>query len=191
MKAKKSLIMLAVLLAGYILGVMIGWPNQEFLTQGEIGKVSQFNKKVTSEQLKAFEDKIYTDSVFKAQTLLSLIYINSRTKEFNEYAKYALNASSDVDELSEINKSMMEVVELAQNAEQASEAAIESLCKILEGNSDQSYEQLSYNTFNSFQKISNAISVAKDFVDSVDAFLEGKDKYQDADLAFSRDLWAE
>ena len=189
MKAKKIILPIVMVAVGYALGVAIGWPNEGVFTKGEIGKSLKFKKGVSSSNINTVEGRLQTDSIYRVQTLISMLYIDSRINEFGEYAKCAVKASEGIEELSKTNANMQKMIEMSSNADNSSKAAIESLRLLIDGDMSQNFEMLSNNAMISYQRLNRSMAVAKEFINSVDSFLKGKNKNLYSDLAFSRDLW--
>lgn len=189
---KTVLFTVVALAAGYVLGAYIGWPNASLQhMSGTVGKADKFKKEVASPELKAFEEKIKNDRDFMAQTMFSLAYINSRTREFKENAEMAAEATADIEQLKEFSPKMTNLANFAGNANKAAGDALEAFNKIVEGEENVNYEEFSNNAILSYILLDKGLTLAKDYVTAADAFLQGKDLKQYSYLAFTRDQWAE
>lgn len=186
---KTGIVSVIVLAAGYVLGVFVGLPSSGEGTEGNIGKASRYKKEIASPELQAFEAKLKADEDFRAKTVYSMAFINSRTTEFKDNAEMAAEATAPIPELAEMCSSMKELSSLATNAVKSSGDALEALTNILKGSDEMSYEELSNNAIVSYLLLDRGLSLAQEYVASVDSFLAGKNASDYSYLAFTRDQW--
>lgn len=161
------------------------------LSQGDISKVSKFSKNVVSPAMSAFQEKITSNPEELEKATVSLTVLTSRMTEFDELVKIAAAASEGNEELAASLKDLQSVRQLAANARTSGNQALEALNAIAEGKkSSVDYEQASQNLALAFMMVDRQISVGKQYVCDVDAFLRGKDVEDYKELALARDLWA-
>ena len=161
------------------------------LVQGDISKASKFNKNVVSPAMSAFQEKITSNPEELEKATVSLTVLTSRMTEFDELVKIAAAASEGKEELAASLKDLLSVKQLAANARTSGNLALEALNAITEGKkSSVDYEQASQNLALAFMMVDRQISVGKQYVCDVDAFLRGKDVEDYKELALARDLWA-
>ena len=161
------------------------------LAQGDISKASKFNKNVVSPAMSAFQEKITSNPEELEKATASLTVLTSRMTEFDELVKIAAAASEGKEELAASLKDLLSVKQLAANARTSGNLALEALNAITEGKkSSVDYEQASQNLALAFMMVDRQISVGKQYVCDVDAFLRGKDIEDYKELALARDLWA-
>ena len=181
---------------GFVAGGVAGFffsgaeiaPN---LAQGDISKVSKFNRNVVSPAMSAFQEKITSNPEELEKATFSLTVLTSRMTEFDELVKIAAAASEGKEELAASLKDLLSVKQLAANARTSGNQALEALNAIAEGKkSSVDYEQASQNLALAFMMVDRQISVGKQYVCDVDAFLRGKDVEDYRELALARDLWA-
>lgn len=161
------------------------------LAQGDISKASKFNKNVVSPAMSAFQEKITSNPEELEKATASLTVLTSRMTEFDELVKIAAAASEGKEELAASLKDLLSVKQLAANARTSGNQALEALNAIAEGKKcSVDYEQASQNLALAFMMVDRQISVGKQYVCDVDAFLRGKDVEDYKELALARDLWA-
>ena len=161
------------------------------LAQGDISKASKFNKNVVSPAMSAFQEKITSNPEELEKATVSLTVLTSRMTEFDELVKIAAAASEGKEELAASLKDLLSVKQLAANARTSGNQALEALNAITEGKkSSVDYEQASQNLALAFMMVDRQISVGKQYVCDVDAFLRRKDVEDYKELALARDLWA-
>ena len=174
--------------AGFFFSVAEITPD---LAQGDISKASKFNKNVVSPAMSAFQEKIASNPEELEKATVSLTVLTSRMTEFDELVKIAAAASEGKEELAASLKDLLSVKQLAANARTSGNQALEALNAIAEGKkSSVDYEQASQNLALAFMMVDRQISVGKQYVCDVDAFLRGKDVEDYKELALARDLWA-
>ncbi|MCQ2155512.1 MAG: hypothetical protein MJY55_06865, partial [Bacteroidales bacterium] len=181
---------------GFVAGGVAGFffsgaeiaPN---LAQGDISKVSKFNRNVVSPAMSAFQEKITSNPEELEKATFSLTVLTSRMTEFDELVNIATAVSEGNEELAASLKDLQSVRQLASNARTSGNQALEALNAIAEGKkSSVDYEQASQNLALAFMMVDRQISVGKQYVCDVDAFLRGKDVEDYKELALARDLWA-
>ena len=181
---------------GFVAGGVAGFffsgaeiaPN---LAQGDISKVSKFNRNVVSPAMSAFQEKITSNPEELEKATTSLTVLTSRMTEFDELVNIATTVSEGKEELATSLRNLQSVSQLAANARTSGNQALEALNAITEGKkSSVDYEQASQNLALAFMMVDRQISVGKQYVCDVDAFLRGKDVEDYKELALARDLWA-
>ena len=161
------------------------------LAQGDISKVSKFNRNVVSPAMSAFQEKITSNPEELEKATFSLTVLTSRMTEFDELVNIATTVSEGNEELATSLRNLQSVRQLAANARTSGNQALEALNAIAEGKkSSVDYEQASQNLALAFMMVDRQISVGKQYVCDVDAFLRGKDVDDYKELALARDLWA-
>ena len=194
MKTNSKLALATVI--GFLVGGAAGFffsgaeiaPN---LAQGDISKVSKFNRNVVSPAMSAFQEKITSNPEELEKATVSLTVLTSRMTEFDELVKIAAAASEGKEELAASIENLQNVKQLASNARTSGNQALEALNAIAEGEKTSvDYEQASQNLALAFMMVDRQISVGKQYVCDVDAFLRGKDVEDYRELALARDLWA-
>ena len=161
------------------------------LAQGDISKASKFNKNVVSPAMSAFQEKITSNPEELEEATFSLTVLTSRMTEFDELVTLAVAVSEGNEELAASIENLQNVKQLASNARTSGNQALEALNAIAEGKkSSVDYEQASQNLALAFMMVDRQISVGKQYVCDVDAFLRGKDVEDYKELALARDLWA-
>ena len=161
------------------------------LAQGDISKASKFNKNVVSPAMSAFQEKIASNPEELEKATFSLTVLTSRMTEFDELVTLAVAVSEGNEELAASIENLQNVKQLASNARTSGNQALEALNAIAEEKkSSVDYEQASQNLALAFMMVDRQISVGKQYVCDVDAFLRGKDVDDYKELALARDLWA-
>lgn len=161
------------------------------LAQGDISKVSKFNRNVVSPAMSAFQEKITSNPEELEKATFSLTVLTSRMTEFDELVTLAVAVSEGNEELAASIENLQNVKQLASNARTSGNQALEALNAIAEEKkSSVDYEQASQNLALAFMMVDRQISVGKQYVCDVDAFLRGKDVDDYKELALARDLWA-
>lgn len=159
--------------------------------KGDIAKVSKYSKEVVSPAMSAFQEKITSSPEELEKATTSLTVLTSRMTEFDELVKLAVAASEGKEELAASVKELQTIRQLAANARANGTQALEALNDIAEGKQPSvNYEQASQNLALAFMMVDRQISVGKQYVCDVDAFLNGKDVEDYKELALARDLWA-
>ena len=159
--------------------------------KGDIAKVSKFSKSVVSPTMSAFQEKITSNPEELEKATTSLTILTSRMTEFEELVKVAAAATEGNEELAASLEKLTRVKELAANAHTSGTQALEALNAIAEGKKTSvDYEQASQNLALAFMMVDRQISVGKQYVCDVDAFLRGKEIEDYMGLALARDLWA-
>lgn len=181
---------------GFVAGGVAGFFFQSAITtadsaKGDIAKVSKFSRNVVSPTMSAFQEKITSDSDELKKATASLTVLTSRMTEFDELVNIAAAASEGNEELASSLKDLLSVKRLAANARTSGTQALEAINAIAEGKkSSVDYEQASQNLALAFMMVDRQVSVGKQYVCDVDAFLRGKNVEDYKDLALARDLWA-
>ena len=194
MKTNFKLALAAV--AGLVVGGAAGFFFQGAATnsgsaKGDIAKVSKFSKSVVSPTMSAFQEKITSNPEELEKATASLTILTSRMTEFEELVKVAAAATEGNEELAASLEKLTRVKELAANAHTSGTQALEALNAIAEGKkSSVDYEQASQNLALAFMMVDRQVSVGKQYVCDVDAFLRGKNVEDYKNLALVRDLWA-
>ena len=159
--------------------------------KGDIAKVSKFSKNVVSPAMSAFQEKITSNPEELEKATFSLTVLTSRMTEFDELVTLAVAVSEGNEELATSVRNLQSVSQLAANARTSGNQALEALNAIAEGKKTSvDYEQASQNLALAFMMVDRQISVGKQYVCDVDAFLRGKDVEDYKELALARDLWA-
>ena len=194
MKTNFKLTLAAII--GFVAGGSAGFFFQtvdttEDSAKGDIAKVSKFSKNVVSPAMSAFQEKITSNPEELEKATFSLTVLTSRMTEFDELVNIATTVSEDNEELATSLRNLQSVRQLAANARTSGNQALEALNAIAEGKkSSVDYEQASQNLALAFMMVDRQISVGKQYVCDVDAFLRGKDVEDYKELALARDLWA-
>ena len=181
---------------GFVAGGSAGFFFQtvdttEDSAKGDIAKVSKFSKNVVSPAMSAFQEKITSNPEELEKATASLTVLTSRMTEFDELVNIATTVSEGKEELATSLRNLQSVSQLAANARTSGNQALEALNAIAEGKkSSVDYEQASQNLALAFMMVDRQISVGKQYVCDVDAFLRGKDVEDYKELALARDLWA-
>ena len=194
MKTNFKLTLAAII--GFVAGGSAGFFFQtadttEDSAKGDIAKVSKFSKNVVSPAMSAFQEKITSNPEELEKATFSLTVLTSRMTEFDELVNIATTVSEGNEELATSLRNLQSVRQLAANARTSGNQALEALNAIAEGKkSSVDYEQASQNLALAFMMVDRQISVGKQYVCDVDAFLRGKDVEDYKELALARDLWA-
>ena len=194
MKTNFKLTLAAII--GFVAGGSAGFFFQtvdttEDSAKGDIAKVSKFSKNVVSPAMSAFQEKITSNPEELEKATFSLTVLTSRMTEFDELVNIATAVSEGNEELAASLKDLQSVRQLASNARTSGNQALEALNAIAEGKKTSvDYEQASQNLALAFMMVDRQISVGKQYVCDVDAFLRGKDVEDYKELALARDLWA-
>jgi hypothetical protein len=189
----KSLIValwLLSLCSGYVIGVLVGWPNYDTsLISGNVGKAKKFKKNVAVGDIAAVENKIRTDEQFRNQTISSLTFINSRITEFKCDAEMSLSTVKDLPEYKEMTGSLELYIKKATNAQEISGKALKSLDELVKGKADNDYALFANNSILAYMLLDDGVSLGKSFVEKTDLYLKGKKIQDNSKLALCRDLW--
>ena len=194
MKTNFKLTLAAII--GFVAGGSAGFFFQtvdttEDSAKGDIAKVSKFSRNVVSPAMSAFQEKITSNPEELEKATFSLTVLTSRMTEFDELVNIATTVSEGNEELATSLRNLQSVRQLAANARTSGNQALEALNAIAEGKkSSVDYEQASQNLALAFMMVDRQISVGKQYVCDVDAFLRGKDVEDYKELALARDLWA-
>lgn len=182
--------------AGFIAGCAFGLflPSLETSAgsaKGDIAKVSKFSRDVVGSGLSAVEEELKNNPEQLARTKATLNFLTGRMAEFDDLVEIAVAASGDTEELSSSVGELQKVQKLAQNAKISGEMAVEALEAVSNGDrSEIDYEQASQNLTVAFLLVDRQVSVGKQYVCDVDAYLRNRNTDDYMDLAFARDLWA-
>lgn len=144
------------------------------------------------ESANAFREKMLNDPEAVGNAKASLVVIGSRTFDFGSLVQFAQMSSEGIKELAPSFAKIKKLNKLSENAKSATILAWESFNSILDGEPDAaaSFGSTSNTLFNIFNEVDSKIDVGKDFVSSVDAYLENKEVKDNFSLALTRDLWA-
>jgi len=189
---KVSLVVICVL-AGYVLGSVIGLPiSSGVLGAGDISKVSKYQKNLVSPQANAFQEKILSDSTARAKAAASLVFLTSRMQEFSDLVDYAARVSDGKSELSEVVAKLQTVKRISDNAAKAGAEAKEAFVDVVNKeakNSAAVYETASKNLTLAYLMLDRQIEVGNEYVIAVDSYLAGKKVDDNKELAMARELW--
>lgn len=193
MKNSKIILTVVGVLVGFGLGYLCA--NVSFGEnngKGDITKVSKYSKTVVSPQASAFQEKIMNDPEAFKQAQASLIVVGTRMRDFDKLVDFAKQSCAGIEELAPALAKIEKVSTLSANAKNAALAASESFNAMVDGvkGSAADFETASQNLSLAFLMVDRQLSVGKDFVASVDAYLKDKDVKDNFSLATTRDLWA-
>lgn len=167
--------------------LLIGLGVESALSSGDISMAS----KHASPAMSAFQEKVTNDSTELNKARASLTVLTSLMAEFDELVSVAATASEGKDELASSLEQLLRIKQIASNARDNGVMALESLNAIAEGKKTSiNYELASQNLSLAFLMVDRQVSIGKQYVCDVDAYLDGKDIAGYKDLASARDLWA-
>lgn len=181
---------------GFIVGSAAGFFFQRACitdgsAKGDIAKVSKFSKNVVSPSMSAFQEKITSDPDELKKATVSLTILTSRMAEFDELVSLASIVSDGNEALASSLQKLQNAKKLASNARENGVQALDALNAIAEGKKTPiDYEQASQNLSLSYMLVDRQMTIGKQYVSEVDAYLRGKNVEDYKDLAFVRDLWA-
>lgn len=154
----------------------------------DISKVGQAD---ASPAMNAFREKVANDTTEFNKAKASLIVLTSLMDEFDELVSVASDASEGHEALASSVAQLLSIRQIASSARDNGAMALKSLDAIAEGRkSSINYELASQNLSLAFLMVDRQVSVGKQYVCDVDAYLQGKDIAEFRSLAQARDMWA-
>ncbi len=191
MKTKNVILIISALLIGYVLGVLISFPevDSSFLS-GDIGKAAKYNKSSNIE-VKAFQERIESDSLFRRNTVASLVLANSQISQFKRLVEVTDSIIGNTSALEECSRPILAMKEFAYRAKANTDTSLVAFTALLKGEGTKSgydYEALSKTMMISNIVIDKQYDAARSFVSGVDFYLkQGKVKVEG--LQELRDSW--
>lgn len=179
------------LVVGYVLGLVIGVPEADSsLLSGDIGKVSKYNKQV-SEDVKAFQERLASDSLFRQEAVLAIATMDARIGLFRELTESTTRIAGGVKELENSVQAIAAMKEFAEGAKAQADTTLLALDALLQDKDNATqydYEQLAQNTLVAYLIMDKQNDAVREFVNQVDAYV-GRRNAPVEGLAELRDNW--
>ena len=179
------------LVVGYVLGLVIGVPEADSsLLSGDIGKVSKYNKQV-SEDVKAFQERLASDSLFRQEAVLVIATMDARIGLFRELTESTTRIAGGVKELENSVQAIAAMKEFAEGAKAQADTTLLALDALLQDKDNATqydYEQLAQNTLVAYLIMDKQNDAVREFVNQVDAYV-GRRNAPVEGLAELRDNW--
>lgn len=179
------------LVVGYVLGLVIGVPEVDSsLLSGDIGKVSKYNKQV-SEDVKAFQERLASDSLFRQEAVLVIATMDARIGLFRELTESTTRIAGGVKELENSVQAIAAMKEFAEGAKAQADTTLLALDALLQDKDNATqydYEQLAQNTLVAYLIMDKQNDAVREFVNQVDAYV-GRRNAPVEGLAELRDNW--
>lgn len=179
------------LVVGYVLGLVIGVPEVDSsLLSGDIGKVSKYNKQV-SEDVKAFQERLASDSLFRQEAVQVIATMDARIGLFRELTESTTRIAGGVKELENSVQAIAAMKEFAEGAKAQADTTLLALDALLQDKDNATqydYEQLAQNTLVAYLIMDKQNDAVREFVNQVDAYV-GRRNAPVEGLAELRDNW--
>lgn len=190
---KKVIIVLALLsiFGGFVVGFFFDFPPKmnHHVLSGDVAQAKRFKKEVVqaSHPLLSY---LQSDTLQREHTRRSLALMVSLVQNFSLNVQWALESGKGIAALQESLAPMRKIQGLSRQTEANITCAQWALAAGLKG------EPIDIETsFNqallSFSLLDKQLSMARPYVEAVDAYLQGKDVNKHVALTFARDRWAD
>ena len=109
MKTKKVILIISALLIGYVLGILISFPevDSSFLS-GDIGKVAKY-KKTSNNEVTAFQERIESDSLFRRNTVACLVVANRQISQFERLVEMTDSIAGNIPAMEECSRPILKM----------------------------------------------------------------------------------
>lgn len=191
MKTKKVISFILVLLIGYVLGIIISFPEVDSsILSGDIGKAAKYSKS-TNVEVNALQERLESDSLFRKNMAASLILADCRISQFKSLTEATGTIAGNISALEGGVRPIMAMKEFAGVAKANADSSLAAFAALLKGEGVKSgydYESLSQKMMISSMAIDKQYDAVRSFVSGVDAYLkQHKEKVEG--LQELRDSW--
>ena len=175
MKTKKVLLIISTLLVGYVLGILISFPevDSSFLS-GDIGKAAKYNKS-SNIKVKMFQERIEGDSLFRQNTAASLVLSNYQFSLFKRLTEVTDSVAGNISALESCVRPILAMKEFAGAAKANADTTLAYFSALLKGEGAKSgydYEDLSQKMMISSIVLDRQYDAARNFVSVADSYLK-------------------
>lgn len=155
---------------------------------GNVAMAEMFTNNA-SEEMKTFENQVFTNKGFRENTMFCLTYIDSRTSELLTNTKLAIDALEDHEGYDDLVKNLEDVKKIASETVSKTSTAVEAYNLIVNGNKNVNYEKYSNEALVSLLLLGACNSTGSDFIEAADRIIESEGLDENMALAFARDQW--
>jgi len=189
---KNTAIIASALVIGYVGGGLLGLPpTTEYISKGDITKVSKFHKNSVENSGSAYQQKLLNNATALSEATEATQILSDKLSQFSELVDLSMSVAGEIPELNKEVAALESVYGLSENAMYAGKVASASFEKLQSGNDNElaiDVEQASQNLTLAYLFIDHQVGLGKDFVTAADKYL--KKNKNNEDLAMVRDLWA-
>lgn len=191
MKNKKTLIILAsvvaVCLLGVILSLVIDWPVDTSKASGNIAKTSRFSRKTADEGASNMQELLLNDENYKDGILLAYLVMKARTDQFGTLVKMSNEAAGGIKDFEPVLKDMQKAQTTIDNVCASLRSAGEDINTALGGETAPDLAQNTNNAALAYNTLQKLNSLADRFIETTDNYLKKSDA--DDRLKLVRDQW--
>lgn len=190
---KNNTIILASLIAlcaiGLLSSFLFSWPVSTESAHGNVGKVSRFSRKVTTEPIDNMEELLRTDEDYKSSIVLAYSVMYSRAVQFGTLVDMSNQAAEGIPEFEGILQEMNDMAPVFTNVANALVDAGKDLNTVL---SDMPCPEVSQSTMNaalSYTTLQKQNGLADRFIETTDKYVKLTEAPEE--LMLVRDLWVD
>ena len=193
MKQKKSVIILASVLAVCVLGIvlskLIDWPIDFSQSSGNISKSTRFSRKTAEEGASLMQELILSDEDYKNSIVTAYLVMNTRVNQFNALVDMSSEVAGKIKEFDAVLKDMKKAQPMINNVVVSMKAAGTDLNDVLGGEDSKTLAQNTNNAALAYSTLQKQNSLATRFIETTDEYL--KSHSGDDRLKFVRDQWVD
>jgi chemotaxis protein CheY-P-specific phosphatase CheC len=191
MKNKKTIVILASVLAVCLLGVvlsqLIDWPVDTTKSSGNIAKTTRFSRKTAEDGASNMQELLLNDEDYKNGILATYVIMKARADQFSSLVNLSSEVAGDIKEFQPVLQDMKKALPTVNNVCSSLQTACEDLNSVFGGETPRSLEQNANNAALAYSTLQKLNNLADSFIATTDNYL--KNSKGNDPLKLIRDQW--
>jgi hypothetical protein len=191
MKNKKTIVILAsvvaVCLLGVVLSKLINWPVDTTKSSGNIAKTTRFSRKTAEDGASNMQELLLNDEDYKNGILATYVIMKARADQFSSLVSLSSEVAGDIKEFQPVLQDMKKALPTVNNVCASLQTACEDLNSVFGGETPKSLEQNANNAALAYSTLQKLNNLADSFIETTDKYL--KNSKGNDPIKLIRDQW--